>query len=307
MPNWNDLIIELNDIITANKDPNPGPAYDTLRSKYLKKLSELTGRNVIAYYSGFLKDNNYENLDINDNDMTGFMVVSEDLDPSKGLDLILHTPGGSPTATEGIVKYLHGVFGNDIRVIVPQMAMSAGTMLACSSKEIIMGLHSCLGPIDPQVNRIPAFSVIQEHEAARKELDDNNKNVTYWQIQLGKYPPAYYYFVKDAIALSDKLVGEWLQDYMFFDKSKKEAKKAASSVLKVLNSNNQSHSRHFSIDDCRKMGLKVISLEDDKKLRDAVLSVHYTYLITIDGTYSAKFIENQLDGRYITNCYISGR
>ena len=45
-------------------------------------------------------------------------------------------PGGNPTATEGIVKYLHSKFKDDIRVIVPQMSMSAGTMLACSAKTI---------------------------------------------------------------------------------------------------------------------------------------------------------------------------
>jgi ClpP class serine protease len=47
----------------------------------------------------------------------------------KDLDLIVHSPGGSPEATEAIVTYLRSKF-NDIRVIVPQAAMSAATMLA---------------------------------------------------------------------------------------------------------------------------------------------------------------------------------
>ena len=62
--------------------------------------------------------------------MTGFMNALKGMDCSKGLDLILHTPGGSPAAAEAIVSYLRSKFHNDIRVIVPQISMSAGTMIA---------------------------------------------------------------------------------------------------------------------------------------------------------------------------------
>ena len=54
----------------------------------------------------------------------------------------------------------------DIRVIVPHMAMSAGTMIACSSREIIMGKESSLGPIDPQYHNVPAQGVLKEFERA---------------------------------------------------------------------------------------------------------------------------------------------
>ena len=58
------------------------------------------------------------------------------LDCSLGLDLILHTPGGSISAAQSIVRYLREKFGNDIRAIIPHTAMSAGTVLACACKEI---------------------------------------------------------------------------------------------------------------------------------------------------------------------------
>ncbi|MHB1126932.1 MAG: hypothetical protein ACYC2T_08230 [Bacillota bacterium] len=48
------------------------------------------------------------------------------MDRSKGLDLILHTPGGEIAATESLVDYLRSMFGSDIRAIVPQIAMSCG-------------------------------------------------------------------------------------------------------------------------------------------------------------------------------------
>ena len=68
---------------------------------------------------------------------------------SSKLDLIVHSPGGSAEVTEALVSYIRTKFA-DVRVIVPQAAMSAATMLACSANTIMMGKHSFLGPIDPQ-------------------------------------------------------------------------------------------------------------------------------------------------------------
>ncbi len=301
MPSWGELLIELQphkdetgkDILPLN--------FDELRHKYINKLSQKTGRNVISYYSGWLKQNRDQNIDINDSDITGFMNAIKGLDCSKGLDLILHTPGGNPTATEGIVKYLHTKFNNDIRVIVPQMAMSAGTMLACSAKEIMMGKHSCLGPIDPQYGGIPAYNIIQEFNDAKANLEDDPNSKEYWKIQLAKYPTAFYYSVIDAIQLSGNLTGEWLLNNMFAEEKADVAKKKVSKILKILNSNNKSHSRHFSFQDCVNMGLTVTALENDQELQDLVLSIHHATIITIDGTLVTKIIENQIGSRYITS------
>ncbi|HUQ94784.1 MAG TPA: ATP-dependent Clp protease proteolytic subunit [Bryobacteraceae bacterium] len=149
---------------------------DRTRRKYISDLFEYTGRNVIAYYSGFLSKPTILLLDINDEDMNGFMMAVHKLERSKGLDLVLHTPGGSIASTESIVRYLHLMFDHDIRVIVPQIAMSAGTMIACSSREIILGKQSSLGPIDPQMRGIPAQGVISEF---KKALDDYKQDLTH--------------------------------------------------------------------------------------------------------------------------------
>ena len=162
MGSWNDILKEVNETQSQ---------YDYVRRKYLKELSDYTGRNTVAYYSSWLNKQG-NNLDINDADMTGFMTCVHGLDCTEGLDLVLHTPGGSPAAAEAIVSYLRAKFDNDIRVIVPQLAMSAGTMIACSAKEIIMGKQSSLGPIDPQFNGIPAYNIMMEFEEAKKDLLD---------------------------------------------------------------------------------------------------------------------------------------
>jgi len=51
MPNWGEVIIEMQQEQLANPHAN---AIDTVRRKYLKKVSTITGRNTIAYYSGWL-------------------------------------------------------------------------------------------------------------------------------------------------------------------------------------------------------------------------------------------------------------
>lgn len=104
----------------------------------LQKLSQKTGRNAILYFSAFLHKQTNE-ASINDTDMNAFMECVHGLDQKKGLDLILHTPGGDLAATEQIIYYLRSIFHGDVRAIIPQMAMSAGSMIAVSCREIIMG------------------------------------------------------------------------------------------------------------------------------------------------------------------------
>ena len=67
------------------------------------------------------------------------------IDASKGLDIILHTPGGDLAATESLIDYLNQKFDSDMRAIIPQLAMSDGTIVAFACKEIWVGKQSSLG------------------------------------------------------------------------------------------------------------------------------------------------------------------
>lgn len=284
MANWNDILNEI------NSDNH----LDNVRRKYLRELSDYTGRNTIAYYSAFL-ERQVTNVDINDSDMNGFMNAVHGLDYSKGLDLILHTPGGNPAAAESIITYLRTVFHNDLRIIVPHMAMSAGTLMACAAKEIVMGKHSFLGPVDPQFNGIPAFSIVDEYKEAKDDLAKNPANLGFWKLRLEKFPPAYIKLAADAIALSDTLMDNWLKTGMFEDVKDQVGTDVL--VEKIKNSlnehtNSKVHNRHFSKDECLKFGLKIKALESDPTLQDKVLSVHHAYTHTITMASVAKLVEN---------------
>jgi hypothetical protein len=295
MPSWNDILKEI------GSQPN---AFDHIRRKYIAELSEKTGRNVIVYYSGWLQKGNLAQhgfrFDIVDSDKMGFMSTIKGLDKTKGLDLVLHTPGGSIGATESIVHYLKSIFGNDIRAIVPQIAMSAGTMIACSCKEIVMGKHSNLGPIDPQINGLPTHGIIEEFERAKTEISNNPKIIPVWQTILSRYSPTLIGECEKAIKWSESMVSDWLKGNMFDNNPNKD--QIVDGVIKELGSHalTLSHDRHIPIDILKdRLGLKIQSLESDNDLQDKVLSVHHSCIISLTQTPAYKIIENNERKAYI--------
>lgn len=284
MPNWNQL---LNEIKAAEG------VQDQVRRKYLGRLHELTGRNVIAYYSGWLQRGNEVATEINDEDKNGFMTVIHEMDRSKGLDLILHTPGGDTAATESLVDYLRSMFGTNIRAVVPQLAMSGGTMIACACREIMMGKQSSLGPIDPHFAGIPAHGVVEEFERAKKEIREDNSAIPVWQPIIAKYHPSFIGECEKAIAWSNEMTTDWLKTGMFA--SEKPTEQEIRDIVEELGNHavTKSHARHLSADRCREMGLRIVDLEDEQEVQDAVLSVHHACMLTFSQTAALKVIENQ--------------
>lgn len=288
MPTWNEILEEI------GGQPN---AFDLIRRKHLKALSDKTQRNIIVYYSGWLQKGNLAKhgfrFDIVDSDKMGFMSTVNGLDREKGLDLVLHTPGGSIGATESIVHYLKSIFGNDIRAIIPQIAMSAGTMIACSCREIVMGKHSNLGPIDPQINGKPTHGIIEEFNKAKKEIAANPKSIPVWQTILSKYTPTLIGECEKAIKWSESMVSDWLKSNMFANDPKADEK--AQDIITELGSHAMtlSHDRHLAPDQLKGLGLNIANLEDDQDLQDSVLSLHHSCIITLTQTPAYKLIENQ--------------
>lgn len=290
MPNWNEILNEVKSL---------GSTYDVLRRRYLNELFKLTGRNIIIYYSGWLQKPRIEGVEINDDDKNGFMSTINNLDRSKGLDLILHTPGGETAATESLVDYLREMFGTNIRAIIPQLAMSGGTMIACSCNVILMGKQSSLGPIDPQLGGIPAHGVIEEFKKAGEEIKKDPKKIPIWQPIIAKYPPAFIGECDKAIKWSKKLVTDWLKTGMFKDDSNQDQK--IDFITKELGDHavTLSHSRHLSAKKCFEIGLKVEMIEKDQELQDIILSIHHISMLTLSHTPAFRIIENQLGVAFI--------
>lgn len=283
MPSWHDLLQEIN---------QRGGGHDVVRRDYLRRLHEHTGRNVIIYYSAWLQKPNLGGTDVNDSDKNGFMTVIHELDRSKGLDLILHTPGGETAATESLVDYLRSMFGKDIRAIVPQLALSAGTMIACACREIVMGKHSSLGPIDPQFRGVPAHGVVEEFQRAYEEIKQDQMKLYVWQPILAKYQPTLIGECEKAMKWSHEMTKEWLLTGMLEGDGEADAK--AETILRELADHalTKSHARHLSATKCQGIGLRVVRLEDNQEFQEAVLSVHHACIHTLSATGAYKIIEN---------------
>ena len=296
MPNWNEVLKEI-----QTETSKAALALDTVRRSYLSKLFAKTGRNVIAYYSGWLSKPGILLLDINDEDMNGFMMAVNKLDRTKGLDLILHTPGGSIASTESIVRYLHLMFDKNLRVIVPQVAMSAGTMIACSAREIILGKQSSLGPIDPQLRGIPAQGVINEFKKALEEYKADHDSLVIWQSIIQQYRPTFLGQCKQAIDWTNSFVADQLKLVMF--EGDPEAQQKAEKIVKMLGDadEHKAHERHIPASKCIEMGLRVKMLEDDQELQDLVLTIHHCFMQALMNTAAFKMIENHIGTAFVRN------
>ncbi len=252
MPSWDNVQSAIR---------STGSGHDAVRRKALADLAKYTQRNVILYYSGWLEKQPLVSqglpVDVNDSDKNGFMAVIHKLDRKKGLDLILHTPGGSVAATESLVDYLRAMFGTDIRAIVPQLAMSAGTMIALSTKSVVMGKHSSLGPIDPQIMGMPAHGIVEEFNQAKTEIASNPATMAVWQPIIAKYPPTYVGECQKAIDWAERIVKEWLETGMFAGDP--DPKAAAEKVNKELADHalTLSHDRHISAEKAADLGIIV--------------------------------------------------
>lgn len=295
MPTWSVLLNEAKKV--GAKDPNAAIEYIAKqKSLFLKILSKKTGRNTILYFSGFLQKPPTNDASINDLDINAFMENIHGLDKKRGLDLILHTPGGDLAATEQIIKYLKTCFNGDIRAIIPQMAMSAGSMIAVSCKSVVMGKQSSLGPFDPQLNGVPCQSAIREFYKAVDDVSRNPASLGLWQAILSKLNPTFLTLCAQADELAEELTEKILAD--------KDIKKITKEKIKktfAKNEDSKTHSRHFDRDKCKEAGLDVVDLDADNEFQDLVLSIHHCCMILAEQTPAIKIVENNIGGCYIRN------
>jgi len=303
MPTWSGILEE----IRQAQQQGDAAALDTIRRRYLTRLYQHTHRPVILYATKFtqLSPNvSPEIVSIVDEDLQGIMEVVHGI-PGSALDLILHSPGGSAEAAEALVTYLRSKFTH-IRVVVPHLAMSAATIVACFADSIVMGKHSFLGPIDPQMiintplgqRMVPAEAIREQFERAKRECQ-NPTLLAAWLPMLNQYGPDLLVQCENALAMARTLVRTGLSSHMFASLS--DARRRAANVARWLASHRyfRSHGRHIPRDVLEERGLRIERLEDDQRLQELVLSVFHATTHTFDQTAAVKIIENHLGKAFI--------
>ena len=165
MPSWSSILNQVQSL------SNEGGELNRIRRDYLAQISSITGRNVISYYSCWLKTPGAPNSSVNDQDMNAFMNAVHGLNKNKGLDLILHTPGGDLAATESLINYLKTIFFGGV---------------ACQS-------------------------VLEEFDTAVREVSANPASAALWQVIFNKYTPTFITACKKSIEWSEKLMVDYIQ------------------------------------------------------------------------------------------------
>ncbi|MDQ3378710.1 MAG: hypothetical protein M3546_00080 [Actinomycetota bacterium] len=314
MPGWGEILAEFQQ--SAATHP-PAGDLDGIRDRYIGRLHELSGRAVIVYSSGWLAGRTSGDVSVVGDDVLSMMEVCRDVDETE-LDLIISSPGGQAQAAEQIVEYLRTQF-DYIRCFVPMQAKSAATMIALGCDEIVVGNHSELGPIDPQITLMtpegprggPAHAILRDFRRAQEQTSGDVSLLAAWTPILRSYVGGLIEYCTQQVNLSIDVVGGWLEQHMLAhedmdltDPEKRRAK--AHEIAHYFGSDDaydrhRTHERPIRLPELEQLGVRVRRLgSDDEELQDAVLSVYHATDITFSVNPGVvKIVENHLGRRRV--------
>ena len=302
MPGWSDLLDQF-----KGKNPKERGQFigDELRDA-LERIATHYDRNVLYYASAFLQKPSVPGLStaITLEDINGFMAGVYGCKPEKDLLLILHTPGGSAAAAQTIVEYLRSKFKR-IDVAIPTYAMSAGTMIALGCDRIIMDRQSQLGPTDPQIffggRHYSAHSIVGQFEKAKEEITQSDPVLAHaWAPILRSLGPALLEEARRTHSYGQDIVKGWLEKYMFAGHTNRAD--LASTVADYFSSDKHgAHGKRIGRKDARLKEVKIINLEADQELQDAVLTLYHLSTIAFSHTSAVKVVHSSTGGVWVKN------
>lgn len=166
-----------------------------------------------------------------------------DMDGQANLDLMIHTFGGSGEAAEKIVEMCRYRCSGEFRVIIPNMAKSAGTLIALGADKIIMGHCSEVGPIDPQIRMnagnapqmVSAWTFIHARDDLTNKVNETvakGHNATALLQQLATIDSVFVKHCEQLMEFSQKVGGKWISDRLI--KRGLDQQQASSNAEKVI-------------------------------------------------------------------------
>lgn len=260
------------------------PLYKALRSdrysrqELISSIEKFTKRTLLIYEVNLWR----QGSSLGEEDIQPFGDLLNRVAENENIDLLIHSPGGDIDATEKII-YMCREIANEFRVIVPEYAKSAATLIALASDEVIMGLTSELGPIDAQILgpgpggarfQTSAQSFIDEFDRIKRQVDRS-----------GVLSPAYFPLLeglnlgfirmcRNLMDRSQKFAEKWLSSYMLKGKPGK-AKKLAKELCNVKKW--LSHGIVIDADEATNLGVKVKKLKQDDELWKKIWYLHCCY------------------------------
>ena len=247
-------------------------------NQYLGKIEEILNADVLTIFSPMWSG--LENI------VKNAVELSEDR--KDRIAIVLDTTGGYVEVVERMVYVIRKHYA-EVYFLVPDRAMSAGTVFVMAGDQIFMSYSSCLGPIDPQIEKdgkfVPAMSYLKQYEQLYEKAESGQLN-TAELVLLNNLDPGELYHFQQLVKLSHDLLTEWLSTYKFKDWDirsstsnpvpPEEKRKRAEEIAEVLSNHERwrSHGRMISRDtltsDSEGIHLKIEKIEDTPYLSTAL-------------------------------------
>lgn len=268
------------------------------RLKCYAEIEALRGRPLLVYASQALGALPGAPVSIDVTDIDGFTDLVNSVPADKtAVDVLIHSPGGSPDATERIVSILRNRF-SEVHFLVPHSAYSAATMMALSGNSITLHPSATLGPIDPQLSDpqygyVPARSIKRGFEKVRDIIKTEGPEALPAYIPLiEKYSLHLLELCDDSENLSKRLVTDWLKAYMFIDKA--NADEQINTIVDFFSAydTHLTHSRPLVFDKIKDFGLTLSVV--DGELKDLLWEVY----ILINGFFTLTPFVKLFENRY---------
>lgn len=253
----------------------------TIHHEAVSTVEAITKRNLVCY-TAFLR-HPASAIVQEDSQLIEHLLRSIDLRRYPDtLDLLLHTPGGDPTAAERIVMTCRS-YVKSFRVIVPQTAMSAGTLVAMGADSIAMTETSELGPIDPQMiissgqEQIlrPAAAFVDAYldliNKSQEAIKNGQPPHPYIEL-LRKFDPTWIQVCLKARELARTIAGEFLNKYMLRGKDKQVIEETVERFMKE--GELLSHGRIIRYAKAQEYGLNIEVVPKATPLDNALWELH---------------------------------
>jgi hypothetical protein len=256
------------------------------RRQLLVDLEEELKRPIISFFTSF----RYPVM-IEDKDVDILEGILQKMDLSKGICLVINSPGGDGLSAERIINLCRSYSKTgEYWAIVPGKAKSATTMICFGASKIIMGPVSELGPIDPQFTTyeegmpkwFSVYNIVKSYEGLFRRAVKEKGNLEPYLQQLAKYDEREIKECKAALSLSEDIAIQTLASGMMKKFSKDKIKKRIKIFLTPERT--KTHGRPIYRDEARRCGLNI----DSRDVNSKVWEVIYELYIRTDNFVSEK-------------------
>jgi len=271
------------------------------RGLFKKVSSAFSGRCVVTFFTSFQYP---VQIDDNDCDML-LSVLQQTPDLSKGLVLMISSPGGDTLAAERMVNICRAYSGTgDYWALVPGRAKSAATIICMGASKIIMAAPSELGPVDPQIIReengetkwFSAFSLVNGYKTLFNEAVSSSGNVEPYVQQLAHYDIRDINTWQGFIDVSRDIAIKILASGMMSGCSKPDIEQKIKVFLDP-SAGTQIHGRAIYATEAKACDLNVEELSVKSPLWDPIYELYYRTDMYVS-TRAAKVVESQSEAFY---------